>query len=295
MPLLQGAHFKAQFDWCAFGGSTKRSSIIVASSPAFKRMRWTCKQQEFVHQHSGCADQSLPTALVHLFVFSCMHCVDGALGPPVFITAERLPRLFPCHVLSDVFAQSPEDHQGKFVVCRTQHECHFCSTLHRFPPRLRVFLRPHKQFLAALEEQSLPVLPHDTPHFQRFHKWVTKSRKKAIGLPLSFPISRKLVTGRWTATAGTRIFGHAVHPFLADADLPADVLNAVRFQSQSPLVVRNFQEEQHSFWLHRAEQLRAKSLSQLHAVEDPVLRAYFLRDVQDQDSLFLTLNTGERS
>ena len=36
--LLQGAHFKAQFDWCAFGGNTKRSSIIVASSPAFKRM-----------------------------------------------------------------------------------------------------------------------------------------------------------------------------------------------------------------------------------------------------------------
>ena len=87
-------------------------------------------------------------------------------------------------------------------------------------------------------------------------------------------MSRKLVTGRWAATAGTqlrrtatlplvpfevepgeaiRIFGHAVHPFLADADLPADVLNAVRFQSQSPLVVRNFQEEQHSFWLQRAE------------------------------------------
>ena len=59
------------------------------------------------------------------------------------------------------------------------------------------------------------------------------SRKRAIGLPLSFPISRKLVTGRWAATAGTqlrrtatlpldpfevepgeaiRIFGHAVHP-----------------------------------------------------------------------------------
>ena len=36
---LQGAHFKAQFDWCAFGGNIKRFSIIVASSPAFKRMR----------------------------------------------------------------------------------------------------------------------------------------------------------------------------------------------------------------------------------------------------------------
>ena len=201
--LLQGAQFKAQFDWCVFGGNTKRSSIIVASSPAFKRMRWTCAQQEFVHQHSGCADQSLPTALVHPLVFSCMHCVVEALGPLVFITAERVPRLFPCHVLSDVCAQSPED-QGTFVVCRTQHECHFCSTLHRFPPRPRVFLRPHKQVLAALEELSLPVLPHDTPHFHRFHKWVTKSHRKAIGLP-SFPISRKI--GDWSLGRNS---GHAV-------------------------------------------------------------------------------------
>ena len=68
---------------------------------------------------------------------------------------------------------------------------------------------------------------------------------------------------------------------------PQTFLNGVRFQSKSPLVVRNFQEEQHSFWLQRAEQLRAKSLSQLRAVADSVLRAHLLRNVQDQDSLVL--------
>ena len=98
-----------------------------------------------------------------------------------------------------------------------------------------------------------PVFPLVTPHFQSFHKWVAESRKKAVGLPLAFPISRRLVTGVWAATAGTqwrrtatlplvsfevepgeaiRIFGHAVHPFFADADMPTDVLAAVRFQSQ---------------------------------------------------------------
>ena len=64
------------------------------------------------------------------------------------------------------------------------------------------------------------------------------------------------MTGRWAAAAGTqlrrtatlplvpfevvpgeatRIFGHAIHPFLADADLPADVLNAVRFSVTKPI------------------------------------------------------------
>ena len=112
--LLQGAHFRAQFDWCAFGGNTKRSSIIVASSPAFKRMRWTCTQQEFVHQHSGYHYQ------LHSYtsLSSCMHCVDGALGPPVFFTAERLPRPFPCHVLSDVCRTVTRRSSGK--ICRVQ-------------------------------------------------------------------------------------------------------------------------------------------------------------------------------
>ena len=76
-------------------------------------------------------------------------------------------------------------------------------------------------------------------------------------------------------------FGFAVHPFHADASFK--VLTAVRLQSQDLFDLNTFQNEQHALRLQRAEQLRARSLSQIRAVADPVLRAY-LREVHDHDS-----------
>ena len=162
----------------AFGGTTKRSSTIVASSPACKKMRWTCTQRESQHKHY-CAEQSWPVASVHLLVFSCTHSVDGALGPPVYITAERLPRLLPCHVLSDVFAQSPEDHNGKVIVCKTQHELHHCSTLHHIAPRPPVCCCPVRAGPpgASSCHTSLPEFPQVGHGISQERRWF------AVGCP----------------------------------------------------------------------------------------------------------------
>ena len=173
-----------QFDWCAFGGKNKRSSTFVTSSTAFKRIRWTCTEQDFEHQHSRCADQSSPSALTHFLVFFCVHCVDGALVPLFFITADRLPRRLFCHVLSDVFVLSLDDHNGKVV----------CAGLH-WSVIFAVLFVTDKQFLAALQELCFPVLPHVTHEVSQKGRWSAST----------IPNFQKAGDWCWAETADTQL------------------------------------------------------------------------------------------
>ena len=215
------------------------------------------RSKNFEHQHSRCANQSLPSALTHFLVFFCVRCVDGAFGPLFFfITADRFPKQLFCHVLFDVFVLSLDNHNGKVV----------CAGLH-WSVIFAVLFVPDKQFIAAPQELCFPALPHVTHEVSQKGRWSASS----------IPNFQKAGDWRWAETADTqlrrtatvkqgqaiRMFGHAVHPFSADADSSEDVLAAVCFQSNVPFVVKAFRSESHAFWLQLAEQLRAKSLSQL--------------------------------
>ena len=125
-------------------------------------MRWTCTQQEYEHQHSGCEDESLPNAFVRLFV-TC----------------------------SLTFSHSHQKTKKEKLLCaKLNMSVVFVALCNGSLPAIQSPPFTNSPF-PALQELRLPVLLHVTPHFQGFHQWVTKSRKKAVGLPSAYSISRK--------------------------------------------------------------------------------------------------------
>ena len=166
-----------------------------------------------MHQGRGCKAAAYPLGFVHLFVFCVGESVDGnARGSVPFIAHDALS-LLPCYTSFKLATMKLDASRGKFIQCasvevvsrfrewrmlsqlpNTTSSLHVASN----SPTLSSSITPSPQFVSPL---SLPSL---SDHFQEYHSWVTRGRKRAHGTPVLFDIQKRAETGRWAVGAGVQ-------------------------------------------------------------------------------------------
>ena len=121
-PLARSALYRVLFDFCAFGASSRRSSMWFPTLSPFRRLRWMCCQREQPHVHEGIAASttSWPRAFNQLFVFCVAEQVDEHARGCITIDDPGNFTNFPCYarVLSASDLCLPFV-RGRFVICST--------------------------------------------------------------------------------------------------------------------------------------------------------------------------------
>ena len=89
-------------------------------------------------------------------------------------------------------------------------------------------------FTVEIHVAATPLpIPDVTPHFPHYHSWTAAERKRPLGTPISAPPSRRLVTSRWAATAGTQLRRTAALPLLRTEVEPGEAIRHLTHQVHS--------------------------------------------------------------
>ena len=184
--------------------------------------------------------------------------------------------------------------------------CHSAEELQRCRYQLPVI----KFSIAELRHRP-PAVPLRVPlpvsdavgpavYFLNYLDWKNPERKRPVNDPILFPITRRLASGKWAATAGVQLrktaelpiirtemepgqaialTTHMPHPFLVEPALPQDLSIAVDFITEPNEVITAFRRRAMRHSRRRASALLPDTMRIIHNTKDPYLKKYFLPDV----------------
>ena len=208
---------------------------------------------------------------------------------------------FPCHIAASEFLRQPGKYKSGIIRCDNQkQEEQVKKQLPTQLPLLGPLVRPVASTVEIHVAATPLPIPDVTPHFPQYHSWTAAERKRPLGTPISAPPSRRLVTSRWAAPAGTQLrrtaalpllrtevepgeairhLTHQVHPFREYPKLETDLSRAVRFAARPVKAIRRKRLAMFGHWRDRAVALLPQSVEMLASTPDAQLRNYFFRDV----------------